>query len=528
MVHQSILHAWQARVTLNPGRAAIRYFDGALSAADVDRQSDAISVGLAERGVGPGDRVGVYLQNTPYYPLSLLGIWKAGAIAVPLNPMYKGEELRRLVDDSGAAGVIATAQVRDEAARTLAGTAATWVIGASDRAFQTRDDPRVIPADEPAPPDELGELIKANEGQAPRPVEIGPDDTAFITYTSGTTGPPKGALNSHANFLHSAGNYAEWVDLQPGDVVFAIAPLFHITGITLNLGISLLTDTTLVLAGRFNAAVTLDAFAEHGVTFTIGSITAFNAFFTVPGAGKRHFESVKCLYSGGAPIPPSTVARFQEQFGPYLHNIYGMTETTAGLVAVPLGAEAPVDPRSGTLSVGKAMQNVQARVITPAGEPAPPGQEGELELVAPQVVSGYWQNPEATAHTMPGGRLRTGDVAVIDDDGWIYLVDRLKDQINASGFKVWPREVEDVLYQHDAVYEAAVVGEPDEYRGETVVAYVSLKDGATATPDELIAFSRERLAAYKYPRKVHIVAELPKTATGKIQRKELRDGGPLP
>jgi long-chain acyl-CoA synthetase len=199
-----------------------------------------------------------------------------------------------------------------------------------------------------------------------------------------------------------------------------------------------------------------------------------------------------------------------------------MTETTAAGIAVPRGREAPVHAASGTLSVGVPMQNVHVRVIAADGSTMPPGKEGELEFWAPQVVSGYWRNPAATATTFPGGRLRTGDVAVIDEDGWIYLVDRLKDLINTSGFKVWPREVEDALYEHPDVFEAAVVGEPDEYRGETVVAHVSLKGGATATPDDLVAFARDRLAAYKRPRRVYIVDDLPKTATGKIRRRELR------
>jgi long-chain acyl-CoA synthetase len=302
--------------------------------------------------------------------------------------------------------------------------------------------------------------------------------------------------------------------------------MFHITGMVLNAGLSLLSDTTLVLTHRFHPSVVVEAIREHGVTFTIGSITAFNALLGLPDAGPADFRSVKTLYSGGAPIPPATIARFQHRFGPYLHNVWGMTETTAAGIAVPRGSVAPVHAESGTLSIGVPMQNVHVRVIGPDGSTLAPGQEGELEFWAPQVVSGYWQNPAATEATFPGGRLRTGDVAVIDEAGWIYLVDRLKDLINTSGFKVWPREVEDVLYEHPAVFEAAVVGEPDDYRGETVVAYVSLEDGASVTPDDLVAFARERLAAYKRPRRVYVVDDLPKTATGKIRRRELRDDPP--
>jgi long-chain acyl-CoA synthetase len=526
ITHSSIVEAWQDRVAGNPNRAAVRYFDGSLGAAELDTHADALAVELQARGVRRGDRVGIYLQNVPYYPISLLAIWKAGGIVVPLNPMYHQQELRRLIDDSGTSGIIVTRGFSTETRQTLAGSTVGWLLSASPRDFQTRDDPRVFgDAEEPAPsPDgDLGAIVRERAGQRPEPVETSLDDTAFITYTSGTTGPPKGALNTHRNYLHSVMNYGRWLHLGPGDVVFAIAPLFHITGLSLNAGIALLNDATLSMSGRYEPSVVLDAFREHGVTTTVGSITAFNAFLQVPAAGPEHFATAKLLYSGGAPIPPATIEKFRSRFGPYLHNIWGMTETTGGGIAVPPGARAPVHQPSGTLSIGVPMQDVDVQIIDKTGAPQPPGVEGELVFSAPQVIPGYWQNPEATAHTLPGGDLHTGDVAVVDEDGWIYLVDRLKDQINTSGFKVWPREVEDVLYNHPAVFEVAVIGVPDAYRGESVEAYVALRPGATATGEELVAFARERLAAYKYPRQVTIVADLPKTTTGKIQRAALRE-----
>lgn len=525
LVHQNIPEAWRARVGVNPDRPAIRYFDGTLSAADVDAASDAIAVAMEDRGTRAGDRVGIYLQNVPHNPITLLAIWKLGAVAVPLNPMYRNTELRKLVDDAGIVGMVADGASLEDLHGTLTSSTVRWVLTASDRDFQTRNDPRVVGTtlSAPAPEGDLGHIIRDHDGRRPSTPPLDPDSLAFITYTSGTTGPPKGALNSHGNFLHSVMNYTAWVQLVPGDVVFAIAPLFHITGISLNAGIALLSDTTLVLAGRFHPEVTITAIAEHGVTFTIGSITAFNAMLKVPWANADHFRSVKHFYSGGAPIPPSTITTFRERFGPYLHNVWGMTETTGGGLAVPPGIEAPVHAASGTLSVGVPMQNADVRVIDADGNTAQPGVEGELEFDAPQVVAGYWQNPSATTQTFPGGRLRTGDVAVMDEDGWVYLVDRLKDLINTSGFKVWPREVEDALYEHPAVFEAAVVGEPDPYRGENVVAYVSLVAGASTEAAELVAFVRERLAAYKVPRRITFVDELPKTATGKIRRKDMRD-----
>jgi long-chain acyl-CoA synthetase len=258
------------------------------------------------------------------------------------------------------------------------------------------------------------------------------------------------------------------------------------------------------------------------VTFTVGSITVFIALMNAPNANSAALATLTKIYSGGAPIPPSTVTAFSDTFGQYIHNCYGLTETTSPSHAVPLGGQAPVDQASGALSVGVPVYNTIVRIVGEDGHDLPAGEIGELVTSGPQVVPGYWNKPEETAKALPGGALHTGDVGYMDRDGWFYLVDRKKDQINVSGYKVWPREVEDVLYEHTAVREAAVVGVPDPYRGETVKAYVSLKAGRTVTPAELAAHCKERLAAYKYPREVEILDELPKTVTGKLLRRELR------
>lgn len=528
VVHDSLVAAWKARVAKNPGAAALRYFDGALSAQDVDAASDALAAAFEARGTRRGDRVGVYLQNIPQYALVLLALWKLGATALGLNPMYRRHELRRIIDDAGAIGIVCADADAEETLGTLEGSTVRWLISTSALDYQSRNDARVFATTErpaPAPDGDLAALIEEFGGSRPTPVQLTRDDVAFLTYTSGTTGPPKGAMNTHGNVLSVVATCGAWTGLSDGDVVLAIAPLFHITGAVVNAAISLLTDTTLVLTGRFHPEAVLEAIAEHGVTFTIGSITAYNAIYELPHAQPRHFASVKTLYSGGAPIPPATVERFQERFGVYIYNGYGMTETTSAVIAVPPGRRAPIHLPSGTLSIGLPLPHLTARVVDLHGRPVPSGEQGELELSGPQVVPGYWRKAEATAQTMPEGRLRTGDVAIIDEQGWVYLVDRLKDQINVSGYKVWPREVEDALYEHPAVLEAAVIGQPDDYRGETVVAYVSLKTGQSATQEELIAFSRGRLAAYKCPRQVHVIADLPKTQSGKIRRAELRKAG---
>lgn len=522
----SLVDAWKARVQANPDGKAVAYFDGQLTAAELDGLSDSFAAALQSRGIGHGDRIGIQLQNIPQYVIAFLGLWKLGAVAVLMNPMYKERELRHLIEDSGARGIIADDSLYPATKAAAAGSAVEWILTTSGLEYQSRCDPRVFSSTEPAQPSPDGDMaawIAEFAGRAPATPVLAQDDVALLAYTSGTTGAPKGAMNTHGNILNVAATCSAWMGLEPGDTVLAVAPLFHITGAVIDAAAPLLADTTLVMVNRTDPAVVVDAFAEHRVTCTTGSITVFNAIYQVQDAAEAHFASAKTLYSGGAPIPPATVEAFQERFGAYIHNIFGMTETTSAVIGVPPGVQAPVDPASGSLSIGLPLPNVTARIIDAAGNPLPPGEQGELELSGPQIVPGYWNNPEATARTMPGGRLRTGDVATMDESGWVYIVDRMKDQINVSGYKVWPREVEDVLYEHPAVYEAAVVGMPDAYRGETVIAYVSLKPGRTATEEELIAFTKERLAAYKYPRSVHVIDDLPKTQTGKIRRRELRE-----
>jgi long-chain acyl-CoA synthetase len=480
--HASALAMFAATVRRLPDAVAIRYRDEALTHRELDERSSAVGAALVQRGVARGDRVALYLQNVPEFVIAVLAAWKAGAIAVPVNPMLKEREVRTLVDDCEPAQFIA----------------------------------------EPELP-ELAELARAHAGQAPPDPRLGPDDVAFLTYTSGTTGPPKGAMNTHGNVVFSSQTYREWVGVSEHDVILGVAPLFHITGLIAHLGVTLLTGATLVLSYRFDAETALDLIERHRVTFTTGAITVFIALMNAATAGERDTSSLRTIVSGGAPISPSTVEAFEDRFGTYIHNIYGLTETTSPSHCVPIGSRAPVDPVSGALSVGVPVYGTVVRVIDEQDREVPVGEVGELVTSGPQVVPGYWGRPEESERAIPGGRLRTGDVGFMDPDGWFYVVDRKKDQINAAGFKVWPREVEDVLYGHPAVREVAVVGVPDDYRGETVKAFVSLRPGECADADELIAFCRERMAAYKYPRLVEFVEELPKTASGKVLRRVLRD-----
>jgi long-chain acyl-CoA synthetase len=290
----------------------------------------------------------------------------------------------------------------------------------------------------------------------------------------------------------------------------------------------MLVPMPIVLGYRFEPATVIRLAERYRCTFTVMPITAFTALANDPSVAGADLSALTKAYSGGAPIAPSIVERFEREIGPYIYNVYGLTETTSPSHAVPFGRRAPVDPVSGALSVGVPIFNAVARILDDDGREVPFGEVGEIATSGPMVVPGYWNRPDATQRTMPGGELRTGDVGFMDSDGWFYLVDRKKDMIVASGYKVWPREVEDTLVRHPAVREAAVVGVPDPYRGETVWAYVSLRPGASATPEELIEFCRAEMAAYKYPRHVEVLPDLPKTPTGKLLRRELRQRATRP
>ncbi|UZJ24751.1 AMP-binding protein [Rhodococcus antarcticus] len=508
---------------------ALTYFDGGLSWSQLDEQSTALAAGLLEHGFARGDRLAVYLQNVPQFVVAMVATWKAGGIMVSVNPMSRERELRYQLTDSGAKVLVCLESLWEGVGRTVVGsgdTDVTLVLTTSELEHQTRADERLFAGmtkQVPHDTTDLATLITAHDGETVPEVAYGIDDVAFLTYTSGTTGTPKGAMNTHGNVCFTAQVYRDFVGVGGAGSVWGIAPLFHITGLIGHVGVSLLSGAPLVLTYRFEPQVALDSLREHRPTFTIGAITVFIALMNAPGFAKDDFSSLEWVYSGGAAIAPSTANAFLAATGMPVHNAYGLTETTSPMTATPRGADSPVDPASGAFSVGVPVNNTIVRILDEEGAPVPLGEIGEICAQGPQVVLGYWGKPEETRHALPERVLHSGDVGFMTPEGWVFIVDRKKDMINASGYKVWPREVEDVLYEHPAVREAAVVGVADEYRGETVKAFVSFKPGLSATEDELIAHCKERMAAYKYPRSVDVVDELPKTVTGKILRRELRE-----
>jgi len=527
--HANALEMFRASASREPDRPHVHYFGSTFSLGEVDVMSDALAVAFHELGVRPGDRVALYLQNIPQFVISVIAAWKAGGIAVSCNPMLREKELRLQLQDSGARILIALEALYAEVASyVLPATDVRAVITTSELDFVRGETPRVLrTADRQRQRgvEDLLDLVHDHRGRRPAPVVLRPEDVAFLTYTSGTTGPAKGAMNTHRNVVFSAQGYREWFHLTPDDVILGISPMFHITGLIAHLALAALVPAPVVLGYRFDAPETARLVERHRPTFTVGAITAFIALLHDPEVRAADLSSLTKIGSGGAPVPASVVAEWEELTGTYIHHVYGLTETTSPSHAVPLGERAPVDPASGALSVGVPVFNTEVHVVDEDGEDLPVGEVGELVTDGPQVVPGYWRKPEETAHALPDGRLRTGDIGFMDDEGWFYVVDRSKDMIVASGFKVWPRDVEEVLLQHPAVLEAAVVGTPDEYRGETVKAFVVLRDGREAEERELIDFAKHRMAAYKYPREVEVVDALPKTSSGKVLRRDLRVRG---
>lgn len=508
-----------------PAQDAICYFDRTISVVELDELSDALAAALQDLGFTEGDRLALYCQNDPAFVIGMLGAWKLGGVPVAVNPMYKERELAHVLSDSGASAVLFLDELDSVVDAAMAnGVDLDLLVSYSARDFQSRDDTRVL--GEPSTSANglsLVDLLDQYRGKSPSSLSnLQPDDEAFLVYTSGTTGDPKGAQLTHANFVVNARNYREWMELDSGDPILAIAPLFHITGLVGHAVLSLLLPGPLVLGHRFHPAAIIDLINEHRPVFTVGAITAFASLAAVPGVTREDFASLTKVYSGGAPVAPAVADRIESILGSYVHNAYGLTETSSITHIVPPGRLAPVDPDSGALSIGTPIASVHARVVDNASQDLPVGEVGELVVSGPQVAKGYWGRGDAWLSACPEGEFYTGDVGFMDAEGWFYLVDRKKDLIIASGYKVWPREVEDVLYTHPAVREAAVVGMPDEYRGETVVAFISLAPGEQATESELIDFCRARMAAYKYPRSLNFVDELPKTASGKILRRTLK------
>jgi long-chain acyl-CoA synthetase len=528
---QTGLDMWLKAVEQKPQHPALYYFDQAFTYSQLDTRANSFALGLQELGIVKGDRVIIQLQNIPQYLITLYAVWKLGAIAVTLNPMYKTRELEYYINDSRAKIIVTMEDCFSEVRPLLGKTSIAQALTTSELDLYPPDQalPEALERSEKRNPKDALDLLNylgRFEGRQPGPVDLSSSDAGYLTYTSGTTGLPKGAVNTHANVAFSARVYDLACNLNNEDVVVGVAPFFHVTGSIGGLAIAALKAIPVLAFYRFVPGEVLGLIEKWRATMMIAPLTVYVALLNHPHFKSRNITSLRTLLSGGAPVPQGFVDEFEAACGLYIHNWYGLTETTSPAIITPVGKRSPVDSASGALSIGVPVPNSRARVVhMKTGDALPPGEVGELIIKGPMVVPGYWGKLEETEKAIRDGWLYTGDVAKIDEDDWFYLIDRKKDLINVSGYKVWPRDVEDVLYQHPEVKEVCVIGVPDSYRGETVKAYVVLSQTSDQPPtiENLIEFCKTRMAAYKYPRQVEIVEELPKTLSGKILRRELRD-----
>jgi long-chain acyl-CoA synthetase len=533
---QTLLEAFEKSAALGPAKTMIRYFDQALSYEAVDRMSDALAVWLQAQGVEPGDRAAVILQNVPQFCIFTLAVWKCGAIILPINPMYGVEELIKLFADARPIAVLCHHDQASDVKATLDRTGlSAAALATSPTDFQALGDPRSLAGHikRSSELQDLRAVLARYDGQTPIATLSTADDFGLLMYTSGTTGQPKGVVIQHSSLVFAAAITALWGEASRDSLILGIAPMFHITGFVTHLGLAMSAGCSLMLTYRMNPEPVIEIIRQYRPTHVTAAITAYIALMNAPGVGPEDFASFKAAVSGGAPIAPAVRDSLRERIGLEIFPGYGMTETTGPTHYAPFDKGVPVHAPSGALSIGIPVPGTDAIIVDEAGAVVPAGTSGEILLKGPQVMFGYWNKPEETEVNLCDGWMRSGDIGVMDEDGWFYVVDRKKDCIIASGFKVWPREVEDWLYRHPAVREAAVVGAPDGYRGETVKAYVSLRDGHVVQPAELVDHCRTGLAAYKRPHSIEIRPELPKTVSGKIQRNVLRDearteGGPRP
>ncbi len=482
--------------THHPGRHALRMDDLVLTYAQLREAAGRMSTLLAAHGVEPGDRVGIMLPNVPAFPIAFYGALAAGAVVVPMNPLLKSREVGYYLSDSGAKVVLAWHTAAAEAAK-----------GAADAGAQT------ISVDTADMAGLLGESAPA-KGRSGRQDY----DDAVILYTSGTTGTPKGAELTHAGLVRNAELTARTLlKNSPDDVLMGCLPLFHVFGLTCGLNATVAAAGTLTLLPRFDAAKALEIIQRDAVTIFEGVPTMYAAMLHHPDADPAQAATLRVCVSGGASLPVEILRGFEAKFGCVILEGYGLSETS------PVASFNHPDRVRKPGSIGTPIEGVQMRLIDDEGHTVPEGEIGEIAIRGHNVMKGYWGKPEATAEAITDdGWFRTGDMARVDEDGYYYIVDRKKDLIIRGGYNVYPREIEEVLHEHPAVAEVAVIGLPHADLGEEVAAAVALKPGAVATPEELRAFARDRVAAYKYPRRVWLVAALPKGPTGKILRREVQ------
>ncbi len=482
-----------ATAAAHPDAPAIKLDDVVFSYKLLDEASARVAAMLKSKGMQPGDRVGIMLPNVPYFPVAYYGVLRAGGIVVPMNVLLKARETAFYLKDPGAKIIFAWHDFLD-AAQHGADEAGAEVINVK--------------------PGEIEGEIFGHEPDFDI-VDRADDDCAVILYTSGTTGTPKGAELTHGNLGSNVDTVLAMFEIADNDVVLGALPLFHSFGQTCSMNACIKGGGCLTLLPRFDPAKALEIFGRDKVTVFMGVPTMYGAMLHDPSRESADFEALRMAVSGGASLPVELMKAFEEAFGCIILEGYGLSETS------PVASfNQPGQPRKPG-SIGTPIPGVEMKVVGENGEDLPTGEVGEILIKGPNVMKGYWNRPDATEEVMDGDWFHTGDMARVDEDGYFFIVDRKKDLIIRGGYNVYPREIEEVIYEHPAVREAAVIGVPHDEFGEEVAAVIALKEGEDVDADTLRSYVKEQVAAYKYPRHVWFVDELPKGPTGKILKREI-------
>ncbi len=477
-------------------RTALKLDDVEITYGQLDEASARVAALLADRGAKAGDRIGIMLPNVPYFGMAYFGVLRAGMTAVPMNVLMKGREVSFYLADPEARLLFAWHDFADAARE---GAEAAGV-----------DTDVVVVA-----PGEIEQLVGQYEPAA-EVVDTAGDDTAVILYTSGTTGKPKGAELTHSNLRRNVEIAAATLaEVTPDDVLLGALPLFHSFGQTCSLNCSVHTGATLSMIPQFDAGKALEILQRDEVTIFQGVPTMFGALLEHPDREDYDVSSLRVCMSGGSAMPAEVQRGFEEAFGCLVLEGYGLSETS------PVASFNHPDRERKVGSIGTPIEGVEMKVVDEDGGDVPQGEVGEIAIKGHNVMKGYWRDPDATGEVMRDGWFLTGDMGKVDEDGYFFIVDRKKELIIRGGYNVYPREIEEVLYEHRAVRECAVVGVPDERMGEEVGAAVALREGEEVSEEDLRDYVKEQIADYKYPRKIWFVDELPKGPTGKILKKEV-------
>ncbi|MSP49075.1 MAG: long-chain fatty acid--CoA ligase [Alphaproteobacteria bacterium] len=512
-----------------PGQNAIDFLDKKTTYAELSAQVDRFAKGLQDLGVKPGDRVGLFLPNCPYFVIAYFGILKAGGIVVNFNPLYVAKEIESQIKDSGTEVMITLdlQALYSKLAPMIETTPLKTIVVASMAdalplikrllfPWVRRKDLATPPRNKANP--RFAELV-ANDGRY-RAVPVDPVKTvAVLQYTGGTTGVPKGAMLTHANLHANAVQCRRWFHkFEFGkERVLGVLPFFHVFAMTVIQNMMLSAGAEIVMLPRFEVDAALKTIETKRPTFMAGVPTMYTAFNSAVAKQPRDISSIRNCISGGAPLPLEVKQRFEQITGCLLIEGYGLTESSPVTHCNPLGGLN----KAGSIGLPLPQTRIELRDIADPTKVVPRGERGEICIKGPQVMAGYWNRAEATQQQMIDGLLRTGDIALMDEDGYFFIVDRIKDLIICSGFNVYPRVVEEAIYQHPAVEECTVIGIADSYRGQSPKAFVKLQAGKTLTAEELTDFLKDKLNPIEMPRQIEFRPALPKTLIGKLSKKEL-------